>query len=138
RIRISITDENPFIFRTDTTGIRIFLTTPCGDLPCDPEYISFSRPDVRWYPQPANHKFVIEFSPTLKDGTYTLSVESADAGGNRASVPIGISFVVFNKTSVAVAAPYPNATAKGSTFAFNVSGSEVPTKVLLEVIDLSG
>lgn len=138
RIRISIIDENPFIFRTDTTGIRIFLTTPCGDLPCDPEYISFSRPDVRWYPQPADHKFVIEFSPTLKDGTYTLSVESADARGNKASVPFGISFVVLNKTSIAVDAPYPNPTAKGSTFAFNVSGSEVPTKVLLEVIDLSG
>lgn len=138
RIRVSIIDENPFIFRTDTTGIRMFLTSPCENDACEPEYISFSRPDVTWTALVSDRKFTIDFMPNLADGTYTLSVEVSDAAGNKPSLPYEVRFVVSGSTMISIDPPHPNPMTLSTEFTYAISGSDVPSKVRLEILDLSG
>ncbi len=138
RISISIIDENRFISRTDTTGIRIFLTSPCENDSCDPEYISFSRSDVTWAAHLSERKFTIDFAPNLVDGTYTLSVEASDEGGNKPALPYEISFLVRGATVITIDPPHPNPMTLRTEFTYSISGAEGPFKTRLEILDLSG
>ena len=108
-IVIRLWDENPFLLKQDTLGIRIFLAYPCEGEECEFQPIWFSREDVRWEPANETSDFLVNFTPVLESGEYILKVEAADASGNSSGAePYEIRFRVEDHESIVVNAAYPN------------------------------
>ena len=139
-ILVRLWDENKNILKTDTAGVRLFLTYPCDDVTCPPEQIFLSDSRVKWYAATASTDFRVEFQPTgLSDGTYVLRVEGADARGNGSSlVPYEVTFVVLNESTLTITEPYPNPTNGDVYFKIVVSGNSVPDRLELRVIAPNG
>ena len=137
-IRIVIRDENPYLLKTDTTGIDIYLTRPCEG--CAPERVALSGSEVSWQPQTAESPFTINYNPqNLADGIYELKVQVADASGNQAgSEPYTIRFEVINKSTVTNFYPYPNPFSTSVRFVFTLTGSELPDQILIRIFTVSG
>lgn len=137
---VRLWDENKNVLKTDTAGVRLFLTYPCEATPCGPKHILLSDASVKWFPATASTDFRIEFNPKdLADGTYTLRVEGADAKGNGAALlPYEVSFVVMNETSITISQAYPNPTDGDVYFKIVVSGNAPPDQLELRVMGVNG
>jgi hypothetical protein len=139
-IDITIWDEDPFLLKTDTVGIKIFQAHPCEEDDCNFKAIYFSREDVQWEPATASSEFKIHFSPAvLQEGVHKLRVEATDANGNNsAALPYEIVFQVKNEDAVSISLPYPNPFSYQSTFEFTVTGENLPEKLTLEILSTKG
>ncbi|MGC1242124.1 MAG: C25 family cysteine peptidase [Chryseosolibacter sp.] len=140
-ILITVWDENPFMLKTDTAGVNIFLALPCETAECAFRRIHFSRDDIAWEPATATSRFAIHFTPAnLSEGTYTLRVEAKDDNGNQASQePYEITFRVDHNSSVVVSSPYPNPFSIQTTFDVLLTGEESPSfSYILEIASLDG
>ena len=139
-ILIRLWDENKNVLKTDTAGVRLFLTYPCDAPPCAPTQILLSDSRVKWYPATASTDFRIEFHPQdLSDGAYTLRVEGTDAKGNGSTLaPYEVSFVVKNETTITVSDAYPNPTKDEVYFKIAVSGNMLPDHLEFRVMGVNG
>ena len=139
-IQATVWDENKYILKTDTAGIRIFLTYPCDLDECEPERILLSDGQISWKSATDTSAFKINFSPVnLADGKYTLRIEAADARGSRYSAePYEISFIVQRETTVTVSDPYPNPFSTEIYFKIILSGDELPEQFDLQMMNVNG
>jgi len=139
-IQLKVKDENPFILKTDTVGVTILLSYPCGAGACPFKRIPLSSSVVRWFPATATSDFRIDFTPlNLTDGTYVLSAEVSDASGNRSGdVPYQISFQVQSETTLNFKGVYPNPSSIGFYFNVELSGNTLPDEFLLEMFSATG
>ncbi len=135
-ISIRLQDENPFIPRSDTSGLEIQLRAPCDG--CGFRRIYFSNPDLRWWVREGT--FQVEYQPrNLEDGIYTLRVQGADAKGNTAGVqPYQIGFEVINEASVTNFFPYPNPFSGSTRFVFTLTGAELPQELKIQIMTVTG
>ena len=87
-----------------------------------------------------NGQFTINYSPiNLQDGLHTLSVQVADAFGNKSgSMRYEIAFEVINESSVTHFYPYPNPFSTRTQFAYTLTGSQQPTEFKIQIMTLSG
>jgi len=138
RILMLIKDDNPFLFKTDTTGISISLRHPCDN--CDFERVSFSNPNIVLTEATEDEDFKIEYNPNnLSDGIYGLRVQAADASGNLSGVqPYEITFQVINESTITHFYPYPNPFSTSTRFAFTLTGSEIPDQIKIQIMTVSG
>lgn len=138
-ILIRLWDENPYLFKTDTTGMRIFLTYPCSDN-CTPTPIYFNRADIAWSPASPSSDFLMLFKPqNLPEGNYTLRVEGADSRGNSSGVdPYEIDFVVQYASSVIFSNPYPNPFVLDVSLPILIKGREADAVLDWQVVDVWG
>ncbi len=139
-ILIKLKDENPFLFKTDTLGMNIFLKTACNAINCPFTPIYFSRSDINWSPASATQDFKIGFNPqNLKEGLYTLRVEGVDASGNKSGAKsYEIDFQVSDATLLTLQSVYPNPSASSFYFSFVLSGNVLPTDFSLQIISMDG
>jgi hypothetical protein len=138
-IEITLRDENPFVFKTDTLGMRIFLTYPCGLQPCNPTYIPINSSEIQWTPATATSDFKIIWRPQpLSSGEYILKVEGADARGNSPSSPYVISFIVQDENGLTLVSPFPNPAGDYVSYGFIARGDDVPLEMDFSVTDLTG
>lgn len=139
-IQIKLIDEDPYLLKTDTTGITIVLTYPCSATDCTGQQIFFSRSDVQWFPATATSDFRIEFTPkNLPDGEYILFVQAADESGNLSgSEPYQVNFQVENEITFAFQSVYPNPSSSLFFFNFVVTGNQVPESFGLNVYAFDG
>lgn len=140
-ILLRLWDENRYLLRRDTTGLRIFLEYPCPQGSCDDDpSIYFSRSDVEWFPATDTSDFFVRFTPAdLPDGEYHFSVSFEDASGNSAGVePYSITFLVQREPSVLMLAPYPNPSAGSVVFTLIISGDDPPDAFDLTVFGTDG
>jgi len=137
KIVIKVWDENPVRFKTDTTGMGVFLKYP-GDN--DFTEIHFSRTDLEWFPATSVSDFRVEFYPIgLPEGAYTLKVNAEDANGNSGGTePYELSFVVVADNSVVIEKPYPNPAQNNVFFTIVITGDEQPDAMLLEIMNANG
>lgn len=137
-ITIQIRDENPYLYKTDTSGVDVFLKKPCEG--CNAERISLAGDDVVWVAQDEKNPFTIEFTPKeLADGIYELRVQGEDASGNPSGTePYRISFEVINESTVTNFYPYPNPFSTSVQFVFTLTGSEVPDEIMIRIMTVSG
>ena len=137
-IHITIRDDNPYLYKTDTSGIDIFLRRPCES--CITERITLSGSDIIWSPQTESKPFSIDYNPqNLEDGTYELSVQVEDASGNKSGMePYIIHFEVINKSTITNFYPYPNPFSSSVKFVFTLTGSELPDQILIRIFTVSG
>ena len=137
RIQISFKDENPYLYKSDTTGIEVFLQWPNESTP---KRVSFSDPAIIWSPAAVDQPFEISYQPTLiQDGVYILSVEASDETGNSAGTePYELSFEVVNQSTITNFFPYPNPFSTQCRFVFTLTGSVIPDDLMIQVMTLSG
>lgn len=133
-------DENTHILKTDTVGVRMFLTYPCASPPCSPQHILLSDSRVQWFAATPTSDFRVEFRPeALADGEYTLRVDGADAKGNGVDLaPYEVTFVVKNETTLSISDAYPNPATNEVFFKVVVSGGIPPDHLELRVIGVNG
>ncbi len=138
-INISMKDANTFRLKSDTVGVTLLLKYPCSNSNCQFTRIALSREDVKWFSAAADSDFRIEFTPTLADGDYTLSVQVADVNGNfSGNVPYEISFTVMSEPTFEFVDVHPNPSSSNFFFNFILTGNELPDDFLLEVFTLDG
>lgn len=137
KIIIRLWDENSLIKKTDTLGVKMFLTYPGETLPT-PVYLS--RADVAWFAQTDNTDYRVEFLPVnLPEGEYTLRVEAKDARNNASGAgPYTITFNVRYEQTALLLAPYPNPMLSGVSFVVVLTGETPPDKLMLDVFNGNG
>ena len=139
-ILIKVWDENEHIFKTDTAGMKVYLSFPCELEPCQLTPISLASSEIKWFPATANSPFSIEFRPpNLFDGVYTLRVEAADSKTNTSgSDPFEIQFTVNSETTVTIKDPYPNPFVNEVYFKIVVTGNQLPDAFDMQIMDVNG
>ncbi|MEO5979122.1 MAG: C25 family cysteine peptidase [Chryseolinea sp.] len=139
-ILAKIWDENNTMLKTDTAGVRLFVTYPCATNECSPTRILLTDPNVKWSPATDTSVFNLYFTPkALVDGTYMLRVEAADAKGNSSGLePYIVEFVVKGETTVAIEEPYPNPFTEQVTFSIVITGGVVPDVFDMQLINVNG
>ena len=139
-IKARIWDENIYILKKDTVGVRIFLTYPCDSPPCTPIQILLTDEDIKWYPATDTSAFRVEYTPNqLTDGEYRLRIEGADSRGNRSGVePYEVTFNVLNETTVTIADPYPNPFSQEVYFRIVLSGNSIPEAIGIQLVNVNG
>jgi hypothetical protein len=123
-INIISKDENKLNWQSDTSRIKIWLKKPNST---QFEVIDFDSFNVKYFPATnAQNLARAEFQPTqLKDGIYTLKVQSIDASGNWAApTEYSIQFSVIGKSSSTHFYPYPNPFTSSMRFVFTLTGDE--------------
>lgn len=134
----TIWDENRFILKKDTVGVRLLLKSPC-DGNCEFQSIYFNRSDMEWFPATDTSDFRIEYqSDLLLEGEYTLRIEIADGSGNMAATPYEVRLKVDLSTAVQFIEPYPNPFVGKVFFEFVVSGNQAPDSYQLQIFSLDG
>lgn len=134
-----IVDGNPYLFKTDTTGINLYLQYPCALAACPYIRINFTRPDVTWKPATATSEFQVAFSPKLPLGEYRLKVEGQDAKGNLSGPSAyEVKFVVSDKSGVSLQSVYPNPASDNFYFRIFVGGASVPSDFQMQVYSSTG
>ncbi len=131
-------DNNPYIFKEDTTGVNIYIRENCDN--CEAQRMNFSDPNVNFFPATENSNFRVEFQPnSLADGSYNLRVEATDASGNQSGItPYNINFEVVNRSAISNFYPYPNPFSTSTRFVFTITGSELPEHVKIQIFTMSG
>lgn len=140
-IHVRLWDENPFMLKKDTLGLRIFLAYPCATEECPFEPIYFTRDDVKWYAATDTSDFTATFTPAnLVTGRYRLRVEARDASGNTAGEqPYEIRFRVDREESIDVTTAYPNPFYLETGVDVVVTGEqEMPISYKLSIATVSG
>jgi hypothetical protein len=139
-ILIRMKDDNPFLFKSDTTGINIYLQYPCASGTCDFTRVNFTSPDLTWQKATATSAFMITVKPkNLPTGAYVLKIEARDVSNNASGVvPYEIAFRVSDTTAFELPAPYPNPSAEKFFFDIVVSGEIIPDYVQLVVHAVDG
>ena len=67
RILVKLHDDNPYLFKSDTSGINLELKRPCEG--CDYEHVSMAGSSVVYTEASAESDFEIEYNPgPLEDG----------------------------------------------------------------------
>jgi hypothetical protein len=139
-IHVNIKDNNKYLLKTDTIGIKLLMKKNCTG--CDTySQISLQNPNLKYYPASSSeNNFRIEYNPEkLEDGTYTFCVQGADANVNYSGVtPYCIEFNVINKSMMSNVFPYPNPFSNFTRFVFTLSGEYIPDEMKIQIMTVSG
>lgn len=140
QILAEVIDRNPFLLKTDTAGVNVYIRYPCTDgSGCDFRRVAFTDADITWTPATNESEFRVYYHPVgLPSGTYALQVEAADANGNPSGdEPYRVEFRVSDEEAFTVQSVYPNPSAERFRFRVFVGG-EIPSAFMLEVFSSSG
>jgi hypothetical protein len=139
-ITVRLKDENPYLLKTDTSGIKLLLKRPCEG--CVPETINLNSPEVSYVPASnESNEFIINYSPrNLENGKYhTLSVQGSDAAGNLAGAnDYSVNFEVINESTITHFYPYPNPFTTTTRFAFTLTGATIPDDIRIQIMTVTG
>lgn len=140
KIVVQVDDDNLFLFRSDTLGVKLFLKRPCETSSCPYERIYFKRSDVTWSAAALGKPYQMNFSPeSLIPGKYAIRAEGIDASGNASGTkPYEVEFKVTNTTGIQLLSAYPNPSSAAFYFSFLISGEELPADFSLQIYALDG
>ncbi|HEY0742859.1 MAG TPA: hypothetical protein VGD40_15420, partial [Chryseosolibacter sp.] len=139
-IKVVVVDNNPFLFLQDTTGMQLYLQTPCIDGACAFRPVYFSSAEITWSAETADSEFEVQFRPNLAaEGTYVLRVVAADVSGNKSGGdPFEIAFNVAYENLVTIKEPYPNPFTDRAIFELEISGESVPSEIEMILFNTRG
>lgn len=139
-IKVVLIDNNPFLLSNDTTGVKLFLRSPCDEGDCVFRPVYFSNPAVSWSPETAESEFEVHLRQAFEtDGLYTLRVIASDASGNLSGTePFEISFSIGHVNSVAISSPHPNPFHDRTNFEIVISGETLPYESVMSIINTKG
>ncbi len=139
-ISVRMRDDNSLLFKTDTTGFNLSLQLPGEGSQF--ERINFSDSRLSFVPASEGQDFEVEFQPgLLDDGLHRLRILAEDESGNgirQVDEPYEISFEVVNESTITHFYPYPNPFSTSCRFVFTLTGTEVPTRIKIQIMTVSG
>jgi len=139
RIVITLWDENKILLKDDTTGVDIFLASPCDLEPCAFTRINFTSENVQWYPATDTSNFRVIFNPGLNPGVHTLRVNGYDQSGNSTGEdPYEISFQVAGEHLIEISELFPNPVYDEVRLQLVLTERTVSDQVDIEMIALTG
>ncbi len=137
-IRMVSTDDSRFMLQNDTQTFNVMFKRPNQT---DFERIGFTHPNVQFIAANGEkNQAVLLFEPKdLTDGVHKLKIQSRDASGNTAATnDFEIDFNVITKSTITHFYPYPNPFTTSTRFVFTLTGSEIPTDLLIRIFTVSG
>ncbi len=137
-ISVRLRDDNPFIAKSDTTGINISIRLPGEESQF--QRVNFSDPRLTFTAASESQDFQIDYQPgPLEDGIYAIRVQAEDESGNQAGQePYEITFEVISESTVTHFYPYPNPFSTSCRFVFTLTGSEIPDQIKIQIMTISG
>lgn len=142
-ILIKLKDENKYLSLNDTSLFKIYIT----DLQTNIEQrVSFSNlrnanEAIEWIPAvlPNNSCKIIYKPVFVNDGLYRLRVQAKDMSENMSGVnDYVIDFKIITKSSITHLLNYPNPFSTSTRFVFELTGSEIPDDMQIEIFTISG
>ncbi len=139
-VQVILKDENALFYKTDTTGVDVFLKYPCASSNCNFSRVPLSGNTVKWTPASAGNDFTIVFKPVnLPEGEYTLRIQAQDASGNKAGAePYEVTFNVKFETTVQFIPAYPNPSHHDFFFRFQLTGQSELDNFALQIWSAEG
>ena len=150
-ILISAKDENPFLAMNDVNDYEISIRhpdksgMPAGDAQViDPNdnilsFVPATEADVA----NGNNRSYIELKPVFEqNGLYELIVKANDrtenhfTGAKKANY--SVTFEIVNEQMISNVLNYPNPFTSSTRFIFDLTGSEVPDDMKIQIITMSG
>jgi hypothetical protein len=81
----------------------------------------------------------LNYTPTLSDGTYELTVQAKDRSGNASGAnSYLIDFQVISKPMISNVLNYPNPFSTSTRFVFTLTGNQVPTLFTIQIMTITG
>lgn len=138
RIVVKFKDDNPYLFKDDTSGIELAIKYPCET--CTYERVNMTSSAVSYSTASSENDFEITFNPgPLEDGVYQFRAQGQDESGNASGLePYEISFEVINESTITHFYPYPNPFSTSTRFVFTLTGGEVPEEIKIQIMTVSG
>ncbi len=140
-IQISLKDENKFLALNDTACFRVYLQMPGNNTRERVYFMKQGQEILQFIPAslPNNSCRIIYNPDFLQDGVYQFFVEARDISHNESgSNEYAISFEVINKPSITHVMNWPNPFNNATHFVFTLTGSEVPTYLKIQIMNISG
>jgi hypothetical protein len=132
-LHIQIIDSNPYLLRSDTTGLRVSIQETCPSC----QEVPLSLNQAQWSPAPTADFRITLRLPRLSPGTYLLTVRARDIKGNEAA-PYQIRFRVTEENKVISATASPNPANLWVKFSLELEGKTAPENWEVAVFDLNG
>ena len=142
-IVIELNDENPFLIlneNIDTANFQIEIKYPNSSNWNRINFFNGALANLEWHINEQENKFIIEYNPLFdQDGIYKLRVQGQDKTGNSSGdEPYQINFEVIQKSSITNIYNYPNPFSTKTHFVFTLTGSEIPNKLNIQIMNING
>lgn len=126
-IRIELNDMSQ-IPVSDTSHVQLYLNN---------KRISLSSKDINYSFSDNNPKFVVNYKPTLSDGTHSLKVLGTNATGQVIdSAGVVKKFMVSNQAQLLYVYNYPNPFSSETFFTFKLT--QIPDELKIRIFAVSG
>jgi hypothetical protein len=138
-ICIQLKDDNKFIALTDTSLFSVYLKS--NQTGIEQKLDLQNNPTVKFIPAslPQNKAQVIISANFETDGIYQLRVQAIDKSGNESgTADYSISFEVINENSITNVFNYPNPFSTSTRFVFELTGTQVPDEMRIEIYTVTG
>lgn len=138
-IRIMVKDENKYLPLDDTTDYKVWILPPGSNTP---QRVYFRNQDtLQFFPAtlPENRSHLLYRPIFTADGEYTLMVQAQDTSGNESGdKDYEISFEVINQPGISSVMNWPNPFTTATHFVFTLTGSEVPSFFMIQIMTITG
>ena len=138
-ILIQLKDENQYIPLNDTSLFSVYLKSHNTGIEQKVELNG--NPSVTFIPAqlPKNRAQLILSAKFPEDGIYELRVQAVDNNGNESGLnDYHISFEVINESTITNVFNYPNPFSTSTRFVFELTGSEIPDEMRIDIITVTG
>lgn len=142
-ILITLKDENKYLALNDTSLFDLKLTNLTTGRTKRINFGIQENPSetIEWIPaELPNNSCKIIYKPIFtEDGTYRLQVQAKDATGNvSGDNSYVIDFCIITKSTITNLMNYPNPFSSQTRFVFELTGSEVPDELEIEIFTITG
>jgi len=141
-IMIKLNDENKYLALNDTSLFTVYLKSYNTGTE---ERIYFiddqGNEQLQWTPaELPDNSCEIFYSPEfIEDGIYELRVQAKDKSENESgSYYYAISFEIVTRSTITDIFNYPNPFSTSTRFVFELTGSEIPTDLRIQILTVTG
>jgi hypothetical protein len=126
---------------SDTVNFKVWLVPPGSSASQRVWFYSGGQEVLRFIPAslPENKARILYHPVFSLDGTYQLMVQAKDKSSNESGDnDYKISFEVINKSTITAVMNWPNPFSTATHFVFTLTGSEVPTFFMIQIMTVTG
>jgi hypothetical protein len=138
-IAIQLNDDNKYIALNDTSLFSIYIKSQNTGI--ENKLALTGNPNIQFIPAqlPDNKARIIYQGSFSEDGIYELRVQAKDPSGNESGLyDYLISFEVINESTITNVFNYPNPFSTSTQFVFELTGSELPDELRIEILTVTG
>jgi len=142
-IQIKLKDENQYLALNDTSLFRIYLTNLQTGVEKRVYFGVQENPEetIEWFPAdlPENSAKIIYNPIFTTDGDYRLRVQAKDVSENESGDnDYVVDFKVITQSSITHLLNYPNPFSTRTRFVFELTGSEIPDEMQIQIFTVTG